>query len=107
MSLCAGTRFYTILVMQAQRSTTLSPSLPAVVAVGLGLVAWLFPAPAGAVVLLVSNEKGTSVSTVNTSTQTITGTYFSGASNPDALMYGIDGSLYATLYGTNTSNGSV
>ena len=48
-------------------------------------------------VLFVSNETGTSISTVNTMTGAV-GTYHTGLSNPDGILLAPDGNLYATSF---------
>ncbi len=58
------------------------------------------------VVMLVSNEQGSSVTQFDITTGVKT-TYFSGLNHPDGLAFGLDGLLYATSFGTTTSNGSL
>jgi sugar lactone lactonase YvrE len=53
--------------------------------------------------LLVSNETGTSIATVNAATGAV-GTFHTGLSNPDGLMVFPDGQLYATSFTGGTFN---
>ena len=69
-----------------------------------GAVCTLFPAAsAPAAMLLISNEKGSSISTLNTTNAQVT-TYMSGLSNPDGLVLGTDGFVYATAFNAGTLN---
>jgi len=63
--------------------------------------------PASAqVTLLISNELGSSISTLNTSNGQV-GTFLTGLPNPDGLARAADGTLYVTTFGTSTTNGAV
>ena len=55
--------------------------------------------------LLVSNEKGTTISTLNPATGA-TGTFFSGLNLPDGLVRLSDGTVYVTGFGTGPGNGT-
>src|SRR5882724_12522045 len=58
------------------------------------------------VVVLVSNEQGSSITQFDITTGVKT-TYFSGLNHPDGLAFGLDGFLYATSFGTTTTDGSL
>ena len=53
--------------------------------------------------ILVSDEKGTAIESLNTSSGVRT-TYMSGLSNPDGLVLGLDGFIYATGFNGGTLN---
>lgn len=53
--------------------------------------------------MVVSNETGTTISTLNIVSGTI-GTYHSGLANPDGIMFAPDGMLYATSFTGGTFN---